>query len=62
MNAVIQDGPAKKKVKIQYKPRNTKNIKWKKVPLIKLISTTKTTAKDMFLDILFHQYSTFFVQ
>ena len=30
MNAVILDGPAKKKVKIQYKPRNTKNIKLKK--------------------------------
>ena len=55
MNAVIPDGPpAKKKVKIQYKPRNTKNVKWKIVPAMKLISTTEVTAKDMFLDLLIH--------
>ena len=32
------------------------------MPAIKLISTTKATTKDMFLDILFHQYPTFLVQ
>ena len=63
MNAVIPDGPpAKKKIKIQYKSRTTKNVNWKKVPVMKLISTTKATAKDMYLDMLFHQYPNFLLK
>ena len=40
MNAVILDGPARKKVKTQYKSMITKNVQRNKVPFVKLMYTT----------------------